>query len=111
MAQTPTQQIPRVINARARIWNRGRQWVLGITDESAKQQLAPYIGRHVVVEVLPMVYVEARLRNDMGYPAIYLPSCLKRTWQALWGGKYARRMDLLVRIIIDNQENVEGGEA
>jgi len=109
MAQTPTQQIPRVINARARVWARGRQWVLGITDENAKAQLAQYIGRNVVVEVLPMVFVEARLRVDVGYPAIYLPSCLRRTWRALWGGKYARRMDLLVRIIIDSQENVEGG--
>jgi len=109
MTQVNPQQVPRVINARARIWNRGRQWVLGITDEGAKQQLAQYIGRRVTVEVLPLVYVQATLRNDMGYPAVYLPSCLQKTWQALWGGKYARRMDLLVRIILEPENPAEGG--
>jgi len=110
MAQTTQNQVPRVIHARARVWSRGRQWVLSIADESVRQQLAPYVGRRIVVEVLPLVYIEATLRNDMGYPAVYLPSCLRRTWQALWGTRYARRMDLLVRIVIeDNQETERGG--
>jgi len=112
MTQNSQLQTPRVYTARARIWLRGRQWVLGIIDDGAKLHLLQYIGHRVVVEVLPMVYIEAKLRRDMGYPAVILPACLKKTWQMLWGNKHARRPDLVVKIYIEsNQEKPAGGGA
>jgi len=109
MTQNVSIQTPQVYTARARIWLRGRQWVLGIVDESVKAQLLAHIGRRVVVEVLPMVLVEVTLRRDMGYPAVILPACLRRTWQMLWGSKHIRRPDLVVKIYIDQEKSVEGG--
>jgi len=75
-----------------------------VVDESVKTQLLQYVGHRVTVEVLPMVYIEAKLRRDMGYPAVILPACLKRTWQALWGNKHARRPDLVVKVYIESNQ-------
>jgi len=111
----PLPQNVQIYTARARIWLRGREWILGIVDKEVKQLLKQYIGQRVVIEVLPMVFVEARLRNDMGYPAAILPARLKQTWQTLWASKHARRPDLVVRVYIpagtNQTETPAGGGA
>jgi len=114
MAQNlPLPQNAQIYTARARIWLRGREWILGIVDKEVKQLLKQHVGQRVVIEVLPMVFIEVRLRNDMGYPAAILPAKLRQTWQTLWASKHARRPDLVVRIYIpttnQNEKPAEGG--
>jgi len=100
----PVQTPQNIYVAKARIWARGQKWVLAIIDEHARQALEPYIGCRVVVEVFPMLLIEAKLRRDIGYLAILLPARLRQTWQMLWGGKRARRPELIVRIYIPIKE-------
>jgi len=116
MTQNVSVQTPQIITARARIWARGPKWILGIIDTEVRDILLRLVGRRVVVEVLPAIYVEGLLRRDMGYPAIILPARLRQTWQALWVGKRMAKPELVVRIYIpiDNNQTekpVEGGGA
>jgi len=115
MAQNlpPIYHQAQVYSARARIWVRRNKWFLIMSDREAAPHLLPYVGRRVVVEVLPLVFVEAKLRQEYGYPSIILPSCLYRTWQYLWLER-PRRPDLVVRVYLlpvesSQEKPAEGG--
>jgi len=89
---------PKVYTIKARIWARRNKWLLVMDKES---DLLSHIGQRVVVEVLPLVFIEGKLRVEYGHPSIILPACLRRTWRYLW--QEAPRQ-LVVRVIVDSAE-------
>jgi len=99
MAQTQTSQTGdnrgQVYIVRAKIWRQGPGWALVPVD--SREELRKYMGRRVLVEILPGVFYYGSLHGlgPRKVPSLDLPKRFERTWEML----YATRRELVVRII------------